>query len=131
LKDLHDRGCEASIPELENVLETVLEKLDVFYLVIDAVDESNPRQDLLNLIATLAVDKRFQKVRILATSREHSDIERLFSGVSTSMSMSNPWANDDIRRFVHARLASSNRLRRWKHLHNGMEDALVSKAQGM
>jgi len=69
LKGLYDRGCDASIPELENFLEIVLERFEVLYLVIDAVDESAPREDLLGLIATMALDKRFQKIKTLATSR--------------------------------------------------------------
>ncbi|KAI9157949.1 Vegetative incompatibility protein [Paramyrothecium foliicola] len=131
LKDLYDLGCDTSIPDLENVLEAVLERLQVFYLVIDAVDESIPRSDLLSLIATLAVDKRFQKIRVLATSRQYFDIERMFSGISTSISMSNPLVDADIRWFVRDKLASSYRLQRWKHMFGEIEDTLVAKAQGM
>lgn len=131
LKGLHDRGCDASIPELENVLEILLGRLEVLYLVIDAVDESAPREDLLGLIATMVLDKRFQKIRILATSRQYFDIERMFSGISTSISMSNPSVDADIRRFVRSRLASSHRLRRWHHLLEEIEHVLVTKAKGM
>lgn len=131
LKDLYDLGCDVSIPELENVLEVLLEKLKVFYLVIDAVDESMPRTDMLNLVRTLAVDKRFQKLRILATSRQYFDIERVFSGISINISMSNSLVDADIRWFVRDRLVSSHRLRRWQQFHAEIETALVAKAQGM
>ncbi len=131
LKSLYDRGCDASIPELESILETVLERLDVFYVIVDAVDESAPRDDLLDLIATLVLDKRFRKIKILASSRPYFDIERLFSGISAAVSMSNPSVNDDIRQFVRSRLASSYRLRRWRHHFKEIENTLVTHAQGM
>ncbi|KAK3385296.1 vegetative incompatibility protein het-e-1 [Podospora didyma] len=131
LEDLYDRGWEASIPELENILEIVLERLDVLYIVIDAVDESCPREDLLGLIATMVLDKRFRKIRMLATSRPYYDIERLFSGISASISMSNTLVDADIRSFVHTKIAASRRLKRWRHLHAEIEEVLVKKAEGM
>lgn len=131
LKNLYDRGCDASIPELENALEVVLERLDVLYVVIDAVDESSPRDDLLRLIATMVFDQRFQKVKILATSRPYLEIELVFSGISKSISMSNPWVTADIRQMVRSRLATSYRLKRWLHFHKDIEDTLVDRSAGM
>lgn len=131
LKSLHARGCDASIPELENVLEILLERLDVLYVVVDAVDESTPGGDLLSLIATIVLDKRFQKIKILASSRPYFHIERLFSGISAGISMSNPSVNADIRQFVRSRLVSSYRLKRWQHLFQDIEDTLVAHADGM
>lgn len=131
LKELHDHGCEPSIPELENALEAVLEKFKMTYVVIDAVDESTPRDDLLAVIATIAVDKRFRNIKVLATSREYFDIEKIFSGISEVISMSNPLVERDIRLFVHSRLLSSPRIRRFQHLLNHIEDVLITGAQGM
>ncbi|KEY73582.1 hypothetical protein S7711_09197 [Stachybotrys chartarum IBT 7711] len=131
LKELFDQGCDASIPELENVLEVLLSKIETLYLVIDAIDESIPRDDLTCLIATMVVDKRFRKIRILATSRQYFDIERLFSGISTAVSMSNPSIDADIRHFVHARLSSSRHLYRWRDMLSEIEEVLISKANGM
>ncbi|KAM7206371.1 hypothetical protein V8F20_002720 [Naviculisporaceae sp. PSN 640] len=132
LKRLFDRGQSPGIPDLERCLEIVLDKLDVFYVVIDAVDESNPRWDLINLIATLVLDTRFRKIRILATSRPYFEIERVFSGVFGSVvSMSNPSVEADIRNMVRSRLASSYRLKRWKDWHPSIENILVSRSGGM
>lgn len=131
LLELHNGGCDPSIPELENVLELALSKFRSFHIVIDAVDESSPREDLLAVIATLAVDIRFQKLKVLATSRPYFDIERMLKGVSVSISMSNPSVELDIRRMVHSRLHSSRRLKRFSHLFDRVEEALVTGAQGM
>jgi hypothetical protein len=131
LKELHDHGCDPNIPELENALEAVLERFKMTYVVIDAVDESTPRDDLLAIITTIAVDIRFRKIKVLVTSREYFDIERKFSGVSEAISMSNPLVEKDIRLFVHSRLLSSPLGRRFQNLLNEIEDALVTGAWGM
>ncbi|KAK4209422.1 hypothetical protein QBC37DRAFT_54482 [Rhypophila decipiens] len=132
LKRMYDRGCEPSIPKLESALELVLEQLDVLYVVVDAIDESNPRSELVNLIATLVLDTRFRKIRILATSRPYFEIERVFGAIFGSVvSMSNAAVKADIRKMVNSRLASSYRLRRWRDEHQRIEDLLVAKSDGM
>ncbi|KAK4207821.1 hypothetical protein QBC37DRAFT_454389, partial [Rhypophila decipiens] len=132
LKRMYDRGCEPSIPELESALELVLEQLDVLYVVVDAIDESNPRSELVNLIATLVLDTRFRKIRILTTSRPYFEIERVFGAIFGSVvSMSNAAVKTDIRKMVNSRLASSYRLRRWRDEHQRIEDLLVAKSDGM
>nr|RBQ97257.1 hypothetical protein FVER53263_06745 [Fusarium verticillioides] len=131
LKRLHDRGCEPTSADLEQVLEIILQKLDSLYIVIDAVDESTPREELLSLIETMTVDERFEKIRILATSRQYFDIEQSLGEISETISMSNTMVDADIRRFVHARLRSSHRLKRWHDRFDEIEDILAAMAQGM
>lgn len=131
LKTLHDHGCDPSISELEASLEAIVTRFKAIYVVIDAVDESNPRDDLLTVITTIASDGRFHKVRILATSRLYFDIERMFAANSTPVSMSNPLVEEDIREFVQARFASSHLMKRWSSIWSEIEDSLVIGAQGM
>ncbi|KAK0647123.1 hypothetical protein B0T16DRAFT_458984 [Cercophora newfieldiana] len=131
LKRLRDSGCEPTIPELEHVLELALRHVERLYVVVDAIDESMPREGLVRLLATMARDSRFPNVRILATSRQYLDIERVFSGVSVAISMANPYVDADVGSFVRARLKSSYRLRRWESWLPEIEKALVLKAQGM
>jgi Cdc6-like AAA superfamily ATPase len=131
LKRLHDRGCEPTSADLEQVLEIILQKLDSLYIVIDAIDESTPREELLSLIETMTVDERFEKIRILATSRQYFDIEQSLGEISEIISMSNTMVDADIRRFVHARLRSSHRLKRWHDRFDEIEDILAAMAQGM
>ncbi|SCO52714.1 uncharacterized protein FFMR_11153 [Fusarium fujikuroi] len=131
LKRLHGHGCEPTIVDLGVVLEVVLQRLDSLYIVIDAVDESTPREELLSLIETLTVDKRFEKIRILATSRQYFDIERSLGEISERISMSNTMVDADIRRFVHARLRSSHRLKRWHERFDEIEAVLATMAKGM
>ncbi|KAK2693828.1 hypothetical protein QWA68_008439 [Fusarium oxysporum] len=122
LKRLHDHGCEPTTADLEDVLEVILQRLDNIYIVIDAVDESTPREELLSLIEMLAVDERFEKIRVLATSRQYFDIEQSLTEISANISMSNTMVDADIRRFVHARLRSSHRLKRWQERFDEIEE---------
>lgn len=131
LKKIHDHGYEPNIAELQSALEAVLERFEMTYVVIDAVDESTPRDDLLSVIETIVIEKRFRNLKVLATSREYFDIEKVFVGISESIPMSNPLVEKDIRLFVHSRLLSSSLVRRFKHLLAHIEDLLVTKSQGM
>ncbi|KAF5671064.1 heterokaryon incompatibility protein het-E-1 [Fusarium denticulatum] len=131
LKRLHDRGCEPTSADLEQTLAIILQKLESLYIVIDAVDESTPREELLSLIETMTVDERFEKIRILATSRQYFDIEQSLGEISESISMSNAMVDADIRRFVHARLRSSHRLKRWHDRFDEIEEILAAMAQVM
>jgi hypothetical protein len=131
LKKIHDHGYEPNIAELESALEAALKRFEMTYLVIDAVDESTPRDDLLAVIKTIVIEKRFKNLKVLATSRMYFDIEKVFVGISESISMSNSLVEKDIRLFVHSRLLSSPLVRRFKHLLNQIEDILATKSQGM
>ncbi|EXM04734.1 hypothetical protein NOF04DRAFT_18693 [Fusarium oxysporum II5] len=88
-------------------------------------------EELEMLCKPANVDKRFEKIRILATSRQYFDIEQSLAQISTSISMSNPMVDADIRRFVHSRLRSSNRLKRWHARFDEIEEVLAAMAQGM
>ncbi|KAK4171177.1 hypothetical protein QBC36DRAFT_102088 [Triangularia setosa] len=130
LKRLYDRECEPTISELQHILELALLRLERLFLVVDAVDESMPRDEMMRLLATTALDSRFQKVRILATSRQYGDIERFFA-FSTSISMKNSYVGADIERHISARFESNIRLRRWRPFFQEIEKALVSGANGI
>ncbi|KAK0624035.1 hypothetical protein B0T14DRAFT_426755 [Immersiella caudata] len=99
----------------------------MFYVVIDAVHESTPREELVRLIATMTLDNRFQKVRILAISRQYIETKRVFSGISISIPMANPFVDADIKSFVRARLAASHRLRRWNDSLQDIKKALIKR----
>lgn len=131
LRALFEQGYDPQVHELQNVLAVLLERLETLFLVVDAVDESSPRDELLCLISALVLDKRFVKVRILATSREYFDIQRVFGGLSKVISMSNDAVDEDLRLFVRAKLAASRRLHRCRDMLGEIEDVLVSKARGM
>ena len=76
-------------------LEKALQPWAVVYIIIDAIDESDPRSDIWGLIRDLVTSPRFSKVRMLITSRKYYDIEREVEGIIESVSMSNPLIEQD------------------------------------
>ncbi|KAG5784243.1 hypothetical protein H9Q73_002145 [Fusarium xylarioides] len=126
------RGGEPSTPELLDALEQILRVFSSVYIVIDAVDESNPRDDLLDVIQTLVTDRRFTNLQILVTSREYIDIERAMEKVSVSVPMSNELVEQDIRLHVQSILRSNLKFQCWPtDLLIEVEDAISTKAKGM
>ncbi|KAH7378027.1 hypothetical protein BKA64DRAFT_714528 [Cadophora sp. MPI-SDFR-AT-0126] len=130
--NLFKRGGEPSIAELLDSLEMVLRVWSVVYLVIDAIDESNPRQDLLQTIRDLATSPRFMKLQLLITSREYRDIELGMEGITKCVPMSNRLVEQDIRIYVQSAIQSNKRFKRWpKDLHLEVEQAISTQAKGM
>jgi hypothetical protein len=73
-------------------------QLDVLYIVVDAVDESNPRDDLLDLIQKFVTLPKYKTIQLLVTSRRYNDIEEVLRPLSEpSLPMSNSIVDEDIR----------------------------------
>lgn len=129
---LYNECGEPDLEELLIAVGEVLEEFDCTYLVIDALDESIPRNDLLQVLRALATDPKFQKVQLLASSREYIDIEKAMGEFSIPVSMANPSVEEDIRLHVRASLKSNYKFKRWpQELLDEVEDALSKGAQGM
>jgi hypothetical protein len=56
---MHKQGEQPSLTELLLALETSLQEFDIAYVILDAADESKPREDLLRVLRELASDARF------------------------------------------------------------------------
>ncbi|KAK0706095.1 hypothetical protein B0T26DRAFT_725418 [Lasiosphaeria miniovina] len=132
LYKLYRRGEGPSLSDLFYVLEEMMEAFDCVYVILDAIDESMPRTNLLKVLRDLITDPRFSKTRVLATSREYLDIEESMKGISTSISMRNPLLDEDIRLFVQAQLKTHPKLRLWPaSVQDEALEALSAKAKGM
>ena len=132
LYKLYKRGEGPSLMDLLYVLEEMVEAFDRVYVILDAIDESIPRMDLLKILRDLITDPRFSKIRVLATSREYIDIEESMKGISTPISMSNPLLDEDIRLFVQAQLRKHPKFRLWPtSVRDEALEALSTKAKGM
>jgi len=123
------------MPDLEflkNCLVGFLAMVQTMYIMIDGVDESNPRTELLQLLRNLATEPRFAKVQLLATSRTYGDIENALGPVSVSMSMSNPHVEADLRAFVEAKLQQVAAAGNWsRSLRDSVMTVLLQRSHGM
>jgi len=130
IHDIHHLSQQPDMDLLLDALDILLSGMKTVYIVVDAVDESMPRADLLELIERLVTDVRFQKVQVLATSRNYFDIETVLSRLSTSISMSNDEVDKDIR--VYAKAEIDRKCSSWgPELKSEVLEALVLGAKGM
>ncbi|KAH6880034.1 hypothetical protein B0T10DRAFT_519626 [Thelonectria olida] len=124
--------CEPSLPKLLNALATILDGFQTIYVIVDAVDESKPRDDLLKTLRDLGTDPRFSKIQLLVTSREYLDIERVFEEISKPVSMSNSFIELDILLYVRSSLRNNPKFKRWNsQLRGEVETILSTRAKGM
>ncbi|EEY23665.1 ankyrin repeat protein [Verticillium alfalfae VaMs.102] len=134
LIDIHRSGRQPSIQQLLNSLVFMINMWDSVYIMIDALDESKPRTELLKLLHKLGTEHRFQNLKILATSRIYPDIKDNMEPIATSIDMSNPFVEDDIRKFTFNDL-ERRRTTDFKYLNQAfMNEAagIISvKAEGM
>jgi hypothetical protein len=117
---------------LLDILHATLDFFDLVYVAIDALDESQSRQNLLRISNILVTDPRFSKIQLLATSREYSDIKLEMDRFSQSLSMSNCFVEADIRTYVAAKILAEAKFQRWPlDLRTDVEAALSIGARGM
>lgn len=132
LYKLFKHGGAPDITDLLGALEDVVTSFDIIYVAVDAVDESKHRGNLLKVLRDLGTDSRFDKIHLIVSGREYLDIEKAMEALSTSLSMSNEFVDEDIRTHIRARLHSHNDFRHWpQDILPEVEDALVKGAKGM
>ena len=123
------------LPGIDALLQhlgSILDHFSSVFIVIDALDESQPRETLLRVIRNISGDARFVKIRLLVTSREYADIEREMLSIATPLSMSNSFVQEDIRRVIAACLRSNSVFQQWPEAFRAeVEKALSSGAKGM
>ncbi|KAK4234532.1 hypothetical protein C8A03DRAFT_18586 [Achaetomium macrosporum] len=131
LNDIYDSGCEPTWRELLDCLQAVLARFSTVYVVVDAIDETSERGNLVKVLTELGSNDRFAKLQLAVTSREYQDIESAFKGRSASVSMSNEGVMEDIRRYVALALQSS-KYHSWpQDLKKNVAAVLPMKARGM
>ncbi|KAH0277552.1 Pfs, NACHT and ankyrin domain protein, partial [Aureobasidium melanogenum] len=99
-------------------------------IVLDALDESKDRRDLLRWITSSAN----QTCKFILTSRPERDIEECFVpwlSPNSTISLESDLVGDDIEAYVHYRLKEEAHLSRWKSMHEEIVSTLVDKAAGM
>ena len=132
LYELFRHGAEPNLVELLAVVEEVLQNFDITYIVIDALDESNNRNDILKVLKALAIDPRFKKLQLLVSGREYIDIEIVMREFSIPISMANPSVKKDIRLLVRSMLQSNSKFKRWpSELLTEVEHTVSTRARGM
>ncbi|KAJ4297330.1 hypothetical protein N0V88_004248 [Collariella sp. IMI 366227] len=133
LYDYYKQGRRPTERMLLKALENLARTFDRVFIVIDAVDESLERENLLGILRNLASDShRFGNICLLATSRKYIDIEEAMTEVSTPISMQNEYVDSDIVLYVKRKLEQRPKFRRWPEtLRKDVLEVLSEKANGM
>lgn len=128
----YKNGIEPTVTQLLSAIEHTLQYFDAAYILLDAIDESQPRDALLRVLRDFMTDHRFNKIQLLATSREYFDIENVMERISSPISMAHPSVESDIRLLVSRTLHNNPRFSHWSsELRDEVENALAEGAQGM
>ena len=130
--NLSKHGAEPSLTALLEAVAQILESFETVYIAVDAIDESRSRDDLLQILRSLATDRRFKGLQLVTSSREYIDIERTMSSLSVSISMNNPFVKQDIRYLVHLNLKSNPRFGNWsRDLLYEVEESITTGTEGI
>ena len=121
---------------LELTLQQILGDCKETFIILDALDESKERKDLLALLETLN-SWGSEKLYILATSRRERDIEETLkplvtSEISLQSTLIDTLIDNDIYTYISKRLQSDLKLKRWpENVREEIEQTLMDGAQGM
>jgi hypothetical protein len=137
LEQLWGKGQnQPSQESLSDVLLAMLSRLNNVSIVLDALDESTTRSDLLPWLRdVLKADSC--ACRILVTARREEDIESAFQRwmqPGDKISIQQRDVNEDIRAYVSHTIRNSEELERWHKrpdVQNEIETELVNRADGM
>ena len=118
------------------ILHQLLKRFREVFLVVDALDESGEREDLLRIIQQWT---SWDDVRLhtIFASRKERDIEDVLCRLCDdrrTVSIQSTLVDNDIRDYVQARLRDSMKLRRWRskpQIQQLIVNSLMDKADGM
>ena len=121
--------------ELETLLVHVLDLMEgpgsgSVTVVIDALDECNDREGLLQLLASLP-ERTGSNVKVFVTSRRETDIQRCFNEFP-QVSLRESAVDDDVRKYLEHTINTSAAFRKLSDsLKEFIVTSLVSGSGGM
>ncbi|KAF2845553.1 hypothetical protein T440DRAFT_460188 [Plenodomus tracheiphilus IPT5] len=133
----HEHGQRRpSVTELLDMLREIVQNFSHVYVVLDALDESNRRPQLLNILGVLA-EGHLDRLHLLVTSRRERDIETSLENIvrrENRIGLETDMVDADIRNYVQQRLSDDTALSKWAKdivLRQEIEAALIKGSRGM
>ena len=113
-------------------LKDIVGGFERVYVILDALDECEDREQLIALIEEIH-DWKLGKLNMLATSRAERDIEEgIGPHVSARINLHSSQVNADIQIHIRERLQNDPKLKKWSaKVHGEIETALMEGAHGM
>ena len=106
------------------------------FLILDALDECEIRDELLECLSEIAKWKE-ENLHLLVTSRKEPDIDERLSDLIADnkiISIQSSLVKNDICAYVRDRLQTDRKLKRWRNdmdIQREIEATLMGKANGM
>ena len=118
--------------ELELTLQQMLGDFEETFIIIDALDECEEREELILLLVKLK-SWGGEKMHVLVTSRKERDIEEGLAPLLTrEIRLQSALVDKDICNYISERLRNDTKLRKWPtNVREEIERALIDGAQGM
>jgi hypothetical protein len=120
---------QPQMKELVNVFEQMMGELRSVTVVLDALDESRERRDVLQWITS-----PHQHCKFVLLSRSERDIQEALASWLPServVTLEYEPTDEDLKAYIHHRIEVESNLRRMKSMHDEISDVLVAKAGGM
>jgi hypothetical protein len=126
-------------PSLHALLELTPQVMQQFahaYIVLDALDECTQRQELMDVLETVAA-WQLGNVHLLMTSRKERDIESSLDSYvkeEDTVCLQRDVVDRDIQRYIQQRLSDDKTLTKWNKdaaVRQKIEAALMHGARGM
>lgn len=139
LQSVHDQlKSQNSITETQllSVFREMASTFDNVYVVLDALDECQDRNDLFNFLEEIGTWQDVN-INLLLTSRDERDITEAIEAVELEQSWIKLTAavlKEDVRTYISSRLQTDRAFKRWsKHpeVQRDIEDSLTTKSDGM
>jgi hypothetical protein len=127
---------QPSLHALLEVTPQVMQQFTHAYIVLDALDECTQRQELMDVLETVA-GWQLDNMHLLMTSRKERDIEsslESFVEEEDTVCLQRDVVDRDIQRYVQQRLSDDKKLAKWNKdaaVRQEIEDALMQGARGM
>ena len=121
-----------TIPSLMMTLKDIVRGFEHVYVILDALDECEDREQLLGLLEEIR-NWKVGKLNLFATSRAERDIEDgIGPHVSARINFHNSQVNADIQIHIQERLENDPKLKKWSaKVHGEIEAVLMEGAHGM
>ncbi|KAM3077406.1 hypothetical protein ACMFMG_006751 [Clarireedia jacksonii] len=130
-----DNGQRQPSPNtLFKILQQMIEDFPQTYIVVDALDESAERKELMKIVKEM-LGWQFQGLHILLTSRKEGDIMRTLErhiNQQNIIRIQTKEVDQDIQMYVHQRLSEDENLLKWRDdVRPRIESSLMEGAHGM
>jgi hypothetical protein len=127
------KDCGTQQPHMKDLVKVfgkLIDELSNVTVVLDALDESKERRNLLQWITS----SPNQHCKFFLLSRSESNIEDALTSwlpPDCAITLEDEPIGEDCKAYIHYRLEIENNLKRMRSIHNEITDVSVAKAGGM